>query len=348
MSGVLEQPAVHGRSTYGAVVLALAPAGAAPGPADTARAGDDAAPVPIRPAGGVLHPRHEAGAAELFARLRAEGVLTALVTTRPELGAGPPADIVVAADPPRDGTAGRDGPDPHPPAASLLLASRRLAVEPEHIVVVSDSDRLVRTAVTHGFGLVVGLDGAGRRGRLLAAGAHLVVDDLTDLDIPVATPPEDSDWAGGCGGGSPWNLTYADLDPPREGMRESLCTLGNGYMAVRGAASHAGDSVRGAVGNVGDGVRHGADRAVEKAKGNPLAVGLIAFGVFFMTSLVVVAMLQLASRENPDRPSQGSGVNRSSEEAFQRRAAERRAKAAQERRAGQAGRSGQARGCACA
>ena len=69
MSGVLEQPAVHGRSTYGAVVLALAPAGAAPGPDDTARAGDDAAPVPIRPAGGVLHPRHEAGAAELFARL---------------------------------------------------------------------------------------------------------------------------------------------------------------------------------------------------------------------------------------------------------------------------------------
>ena len=113
---------------------------------------------------------------------------------------------------------GPDGPDRHPPAASLLLASRRLAVEPEHIVVVSDSDRLVRTAVTHGFGLVVGLDGAGRRGRLLAAGAHLVVDDLTDLDIPVATAPGDSDWAGGCGGGSPWNLTYADLDPPRTAM----------------------------------------------------------------------------------------------------------------------------------
>ena len=72
---------------------------------------------------------------------------------------------------------------------------------------------------------------------------------------------------------------------------------------------------------------------------NPLRIdiGLIAFGVFFMTSLVVVAMLQLASRENPERLSQGSGINRSSEEEFQRRAAERRAKAAQERRAGQAG-----------
>ena len=72
---------------------------------------------------------------------------------------------------------------------------------------------------------------------------------------------------------------------------------------------------------------------------NPLRIdiGLIAFGVFFMTSLVVVAMLQLASRENPERLSQGSGVNRSSEEAFQRRAAERRAQAARERRARNAG-----------
>lgn len=72
---------------------------------------------------------------------------------------------------------------------------------------------------------------------------------------------------------------------------------------------------------------------------NPLRIdiGLIAFGVFFMTSLVVVAMLQLASRENPERLSQGSGINRSSEEEFQRRTAERRAQAARERRSGAAG-----------
>lgn len=68
---------------------------------------------------------------------------------------------------------------------------------------------------------------------------------------------------------------------------------------------------------------------------NPLRVdiGLIAFGVFFMTSLVVVAMLQLSTRENPERLSQGSGVNRSSEETFQKAAAERRAQAARERAA---------------
>ena len=43
-------------------------------------------------------------------------------------------------------------------------------------------------------------------------------------------------------------------------------------------------------------------------------------------------MLQLAARENPDHLSQGSGVNRSSEEMFRKAAAERRAQAAAERR----------------
>ncbi|MEW1965556.1 hypothetical protein AB0302_09220 [Micrococcus sp. NPDC078436] len=75
---------------------------------------------------------------------------------------------------------------------------------------------------------------------------------------------------------------------------------------------------------------------------NPLRVdiGLIAFGVFFMTSLVVVAMLQLSTRENPPRLSHGSGVNLSSEETFRKAAAERRAKAAAERAAKERGPQG--------
>lgn len=61
---------------------------------------------------------------------------------------------------------------------------------------------------------------------------------------------------------------------------------------------------------------------------NPLRVdiGLIAFGVFFVVSLVVVAMLQLASRENPEHLSQGSGVNRSSAQVHQKAVDERRAR----------------------
>ena len=33
-----------------------------------------------------------------------------------------------------------------------------------------------------------------------------------------------------------WNLIYEGFDPEAEGLREALCTLGNGYFATRGAA----------------------------------------------------------------------------------------------------------------
>jgi len=36
--------------------------------------------------------------------------------------------------------------------------------------------------------------------------------------------------------GDGWSLVYDGLDPQREGLREALCTLGNGYVATRGAA----------------------------------------------------------------------------------------------------------------
>ncbi len=36
-----------------------------------------------------------------------------------------------------------------------------------------------------------------------------------------------------------WSLIYNDFDPEEEGLREALCTLGNGYFATRGAAPEA-------------------------------------------------------------------------------------------------------------
>jgi alpha,alpha-trehalase len=33
-----------------------------------------------------------------------------------------------------------------------------------------------------------------------------------------------------------WSFTYREFDPDKEGLREALCTLGNGYFATRGAA----------------------------------------------------------------------------------------------------------------
>jgi alpha,alpha-trehalase len=39
---------------------------------------------------------------------------------------------------------------------------------------------------------------------------------------------------------TPWSLTYEGFDPGTERLREALCTLGNGYVATRGAAPECG------------------------------------------------------------------------------------------------------------
>ena len=37
-----------------------------------------------------------------------------------------------------------------------------------------------------------------------------------------------------------WVLSYTGYQPEHEGLREALCTLGNGYVATRGAAPDCG------------------------------------------------------------------------------------------------------------
>ncbi|MBE4716712.1 glycoside hydrolase family 65 protein [Pseudarthrobacter sp. AB1] len=46
-------------------------------------------------------------------------------------------------------------------------------------------------------------------------------------------------WAGAESGSSEWLLSYDGYDPEVEGLREALCTVGNGYWATRGAAPEA-------------------------------------------------------------------------------------------------------------
>lgn len=56
-------------------------------------------------------------------------------------------------------------------------------------------------------------------------------------------------------------------------------------------------------------------------------LGLIAFGIGFIATLLVISMLHLASRENPEHLSEGSGVNRNSEELYRQQVAKRREEA---------------------
>ncbi|WP_206447709.1 DUF3618 domain-containing protein [Agrococcus sp. KRD186] len=56
-----------------------------------------------------------------------------------------------------------------------------------------------------------------------------------------------------------------------------------------GVVGHAGDELRHGAEHLGEEVRHTTERAVHKAKGNPLAVGLIAFGVGALVASLIPA-----------------------------------------------------------
>ncbi|WP_426225965.1 beta-phosphoglucomutase family hydrolase [Pseudarthrobacter sp. DSP2-3-2b1] len=119
--------------------------------------------------------------------------------------------------------AGELGLPGKPDPALFLEVVHRLGVPPARAVVIEDAVAGVEAARRGGFGLVVGIDRAQRRAELEAAGADVVLTDVSQLDLGrVLTDP--------------WRLVYEGYDPAHEGHREALTTLGNGYVAVRGAA----------------------------------------------------------------------------------------------------------------
>ncbi|MDR6793191.1 beta-phosphoglucomutase family hydrolase [Pseudarthrobacter oxydans] len=118
------------------------------------------------------------------------------------------------------------------PAPDVFLAAAfRLGVSPSHSVVIEDSEAGVLAAHRGGFGLVVGIDRSGTRRELEAAGAGTVLNDVRELDLGLVL-------------GDPWQLVYEGFDAGHEGHREALTTLGNGYLAVRGASPEGGGSIR--------------------------------------------------------------------------------------------------------
>ncbi len=166
------------------------------------------------------------GVVELVQTLRAQDVRTAVVSSSTNCAAVlEAAGIAHLFDTRVDGNdlvtlalAGKPAPD------SFLEAARRLGVEPQRSVVVEDATVGVEAGRAGSFGYVIGVDRGGQSQRLREAGADVVVGLLSQ--IQVTTEPH-----------SAWSLIYEDFDPAREGIRESLCALGNGYFTTRGAAA---------------------------------------------------------------------------------------------------------------
>jgi trehalose/maltose hydrolase-like predicted phosphorylase/beta-phosphoglucomutase-like phosphatase (HAD superfamily) len=141
---------------------------------------------------------------------------------------------------------GRDFPKGKPDPTIFLTAAAELGVRPADCFVVEDATSGIQAAKAAGMA-ALGVARLGDEQLLEEAGADLVVTTLDDVSLRALTegrleerravaelrqrltqrPP------------SVWTLVYDSFDPARQGLREALCALGNGYFVTRGALPEA-------------------------------------------------------------------------------------------------------------
>jgi trehalose/maltose hydrolase-like predicted phosphorylase/beta-phosphoglucomutase-like phosphatase (HAD superfamily) len=141
---------------------------------------------------------------------------------------------------------GRDFPKGKPDPTIFLTAAEELGVRPGDCFVVEDATSGVQAAKA-GSMAAIGVARLGDEQLLADAGADLVVTTLDDVSLRALAegrleerraaaelrqrltqrPP------------SVWTLVYDSFDPARQGLREALCAVGNGYFVTRGALPEA-------------------------------------------------------------------------------------------------------------
>ena len=139
---------------------------------------------------------------------------------------------------------------PGKPAPDMFLeAARRLGVSPQRAVVVEDALSGVEAGRAGGFRFVIAVDRDGHADALTAAGADLVVDDLSELlsspdeEVHRAGPPEHRLLAAakrimaasGDYPTDPWRLVERSYNPGYVGQTETLFAVSNGYLGIRGS-----------------------------------------------------------------------------------------------------------------
>ncbi len=123
----------------------------------------------------------------------------------------------------------------------FLEAARRLEVPARHALVVEDAIAGVEAGRRGGFGLVVGVNRGGNRTALAESGADIVVADLSEV-TPESLDErfqEESELTARRESAmlqdAAWRIEQEGFDPAREQEMESVFTVGNGYLGVRGA-----------------------------------------------------------------------------------------------------------------
>lgn len=179
----------------------------------------------------------------LIEELRSSGIRTALVTSsrhgREVLGSAgvmPLFEVILdGADAITLGLEGKPAPD------IFREAAERLGTEPRRSIVFEDATAGVQAGRAGGFGLVIGIDRGDNRRALLTSGADLVVSDLSELSLEVLEArfreqaEERARRESAMLAQEAWRIEQEGFDPAREHEMESIFTVGNGYLGVRGA-----------------------------------------------------------------------------------------------------------------
>lgn len=129
-----------------------------------------------------------------------------------------------------EGLASKPAPD------SFLYAAARLGVEPARAVVVEDALSGVEAGARGRFGLVVGVATPEQADALLVAGADIVVADLSGLAAVISSHGMDRERFPV----DEWRLIETRPPATVDGTSETLYSLGNGYLGVRGNPAEGG------------------------------------------------------------------------------------------------------------
>lgn len=112
----------------------------------------------------------------------------------------------------------------------FVAAAENLGLNPGECVVVEDAISGVQAGCAGNFGLTLGIARNVKGEMLLRFGADQVVSDLGEITVDDLI-----DWFETGMATDEWYLTYSGFDPGDEKLRETLTTVGNGYLGTRGA-----------------------------------------------------------------------------------------------------------------
>ena len=122
-----------------------------------------------------------------------------------------------------------------PEADIFTTACDNLGVDYDRSVIVEDAVSGVQAGFNGQFGLVLGIARENNARELKMNGADIVIQDLSEISLS-----DINNWFNSGLPDAQWSLAYYNYDPQKEGTREALCTIGNGYMGTRAALEESG------------------------------------------------------------------------------------------------------------